>query len=190
MSGIPAAEVVSLLAQASVGNEPAAAKLLPLVYDELRSLAERQLRRELPGFTLQATAVVHEVYLRLIGQSQVDRLAKTHFCAIAAKMIRRVLVDHARKRMAVKRGGGERTRIVDESELIAPSRNVDLVALDEALNEFARLDERGSHVVELRFFGGLTEVEIAEKLDISERTVRDDWKTARAWLRSKLERLT
>lgn len=187
MSGAIQAEVTVLLKPASRGDGPAAEKLLPLVYGQLRELAAKKLSREAAGHTLQATALVHEAYLRLVDQTQVDWQGKTHFFSVAATMIRRVLVDHARKKLADKRGGGARTVILDETAIIAPGLNVDLIALDEALDELARLDERASQVVELRFFGGLTENEIAEKLGVSERTVRDNWKTARAWLRCKLD---
>ena len=180
-------KVTTLLGPASRGEEPAAATLLPLVYDQLRDLAGRELQKEAPGHTLQPTALVHEAYLRLVDQTRVDWKGRTHFRAVAAMTIRRILVDHARKKAAAKRGGGERTLVLDETMAASPTRKVDLIGLDEALSDLARFDDRESRVVVLRFFAGLTECEIAEDLGISERTVRDDWKHARAWLRRRLE---
>ena len=180
------AQTPQILLAAVNGDRSAADQLLPLVYDELHGLAEHFMAQERVDHTLQATALVNEAYMRLIDQTQVDWQGRVHFCAVASQMIRRILVDHARKRSAAKRGGGasrvDLTDILDLSEEIG----VDLLGLDEALQELRGLHERQARVVELRFFGGLTVQETAAILEISPRTVKGDWRLARAWLRERL----
>ena len=187
MGGVPEADVTCLLEPARIGDDAATDKLLPLVYEELRVRAAFALRAERSGHTLQPTAVVHEAYLRLVDQTQVDWKGRTHFLAVASATIRRILVDHARKRLTAKRGGDRNRVTVSEGVALCDDRDVDLLALDEALGELGSADERASRVVELRFFGGLTGKEIAAHLEVSERTVHNDWVWARAWLRRTLE---
>ncbi len=182
------AQTTQILTDLANGDRSAADRLMPLVYDELHALAERYMRRERPGHTLQPTALAHEAYLRLIDQSRVDWKSRAHFFGVAAEMIRRILVDHARKRAAAKRGGG--VDRVEASEAADPSQKspVDLLALDEALQELRQLNERQSEVVDLRFFGGLSVEETAHVIGVSPRTVKGDWHVARAWLRNHMER--
>jgi RNA polymerase sigma-70 factor (ECF subfamily) len=170
-----------------------AEELLPLVYDELRRLARGYMARERREHTLQPTALVHEAYLRLVDQSRVDWQGRTHFRAVGARMMRRILIDHARRHGGLKRGGERQRVTLGEALLRPPDPDVglpELVAVDEALERLARLDERQARVVELRFFGGLTTAEIAEALGVSERTVQGDWAHGRAWLRRELARET
>ena len=165
---------------------PAAAELAPLVYEDLKRMAAALMAREAPGATLQPTALVHEAYVRLVDQTRVQWRGRTHFLAVGARMIRRVLIDSARARNADKRGGGrERLTLADVGALTSDGR-MDLEALDTALADLARGDERAARVVEMRFFGGLTEEQIAEVLGVTDRTVRNDWRAARAWLRREL----
>jgi RNA polymerase sigma factor (TIGR02999 family) len=181
-------DVTRLLIEWSRGNRGSLDRLMPLVYDELRRLAERNIRRERTDHTLQPTALVHEAYLKLVDQRQVHWHDRAHFFAVAAQVMRRILVDHARRHGAAKRGRGVAKVSVDEIVLAAPQSDVDVVALDESLERLATLDERQSRVVELRFFGGLTVEETAEVLNVSPATVKNDWRLARAWLYSELER--
>jgi RNA polymerase sigma factor (TIGR02999 family) len=172
------------------GDASAADLLLPLVYDELRDVARRYLQAERGNHTLQATALVHEAYLRLVDQKKTDWRDRAHFIAIAATMIRRTLIDHSRRHSAEKRGSGEPALSLADAGLdlaAAADTGVDLLALDHALTELTRLDERQARVVELRFFGGLSVDESAEVLGVSPRTVDGDWRVARAWLKLKLE---
>ncbi len=172
-------EVTRLIQAARQGEADALERLIPLVYDELRALARRQLGHERPGHTLQATGLVHEAYVKLAGGGPLDASDRAHFLAIAARAMRQVLVDHARKKMAAKRGGGwERTTLTDSAGSLDFS-NEEMLALDRALEE---LDERQRQVVEYRFFGGMEEEEIAAVLGVTARTVRRDWVKARAWL--------
>jgi RNA polymerase sigma factor (TIGR02999 family) len=180
--------VTQLLMSWSEGNQGALDQLTPLVYDELRRLAGRYLRHERPDHTLQSTDLVHEAYLRLVDQQSVRWQSRAHFFGIAAQMIRRILVDHARKRHAAKRGAAPVKLALDEAVAAAGPRDVDLVALDEALEGLARLDAQQSRVVELRFFAGLTIEETAEVLRVSPATVKRDWTTAKAWLYRDLSR--
>lgn len=173
--------VTDLLVAWSAGDEESLERLTPLVYDELRRLAGRRLARE-RGESLQPTALVHETYLRLIDQRSVNWQNRTHFFAIAARLMRRILIDHARRRDADRRGGGAVHVTLDEAREVSNARSAELLALDEALDELATVDPRKSHVVELRFFGGLSVQETAEALGVSEVTVMRDWSTARAWL--------
>jgi RNA polymerase sigma factor (TIGR02999 family) len=182
------AETTQILVDLGKGDRAAARRLMPLVYDELRELADRYMQRERPGHTLQATALVHEAYLKLIDQSRVDWKGRAHFLAVAAEMIRRVLVDHARKHHAAKRGGVARNVSLTDSVGAQEDPGIDVMALDELLQELGRLNERHRRVVELRFFGGLNIDETAHVLEVSPRTVRSDWRVARVWLRRRLER--
>lgn len=180
------AQTTQILLAACNGDGSAADQLLPLVYDELHDLAEHFMSHERTDHTLQATALVNEAYMRLIDQTQVNWQGRAHFCAVASEMIRRILVDHARKRSTVKRGGG--TRRVDLTDIVDLSEQtgVDLLGLDEALQELRDLHERQARVVELRFFGGLNVKETAAVLEVSTRTVKGDWRLARAWLQERL----
>ncbi|MGH7134241.1 MAG: ECF-type sigma factor [Pirellulales bacterium] len=160
--------------------------LVPLVYDELRRLAAHYLRRESPGVTLQPTALVHEAFLKLSEQRRVDWQGRTHVLAIGAQAMRRILVDHAKRKRRGKRGGGLKRIALDETAAISPQRDEDLLAVDEALEKLARIDERQATIVELRFFGGMTVEEVAEALGVSKRTVENEWTMVRAWLRREL----
>ncbi len=177
-----------LLSRAAAGDEQAASRLLPLVYDELRRLAGGYLRRERPGQTLQATALVHEAYVRLVKPGNQPWTGRTHFLAIAAVSMRQVLVDRARRRQAAKRGGDLQRITLDEGVLAAaaPDAGVDLVALDRALSDLAALDPQQARIVELRYFGGLTVEETAEVVDVSPATVKRHWMLARAFLKKAL----
>jgi len=181
-------EITGLLLAWSDGDKEALEKLTPLVYQELYRLAHAYLRGERAGHTLQTTALVNEAYLRLIDASQMRWQNRAHFFAVSARMMRHILVDFARARRNRKRGGGALQVTLDEAMTVAAGRSAELVALDNALTALARLDERQSKVVELRFFGGLTEVEIAEVLKVSPRTVSSDWSLARSWLLRELSR--
>jgi RNA polymerase sigma factor (TIGR02999 family) len=182
-------QVTDLLAAWRRGETDALDRLFPLVYDELRRVASRQLGREATGHTLDTTALVHEAYLRLVDQNRVAWADRAHFFAIAARAMRRVLLDHARRHHANKRGGGVLPSTLDDAtpegsngDADADSRAATLIALDEALGRLETVDDRLSRVVECRFFGGLTEEETAEALGITARTVRRDWVKAKAWL--------
>jgi RNA polymerase sigma factor (TIGR02999 family) len=188
MEAVSPHEVTNLLLDWRNGDEAALARLTPLVYDELRRLAGGYLRRERAGHTLQATALVHEAYLRLIGQQHLDWQSRAHFFGVAAQVMRHVLVDHARSRRAAKRGGGEAHLPLDEAGDSADERAAELIALDDALRSLARFDERKSRVVELRYFGGLTEEETAEVLGVSPATVRRESRLAEAWLCREVRR--
>ena len=182
-------EITASLLEMSKGDRDAAARILPLVYDELRLLAANYLRRERrPEHTLQPTALVHEAYLRLIDQSRVNWKNRAHFCAMASEMMRRILVDHARRHYAQKRGGTETQISLDDAISFPQDANVDVVAVDDALFDLARLDAQQSRIVELRFFGGLTLDETAEVLNISRSTVQREWNMAKAWLYSQLSK--
>jgi RNA polymerase sigma factor (TIGR02999 family) len=170
------------------GNRQALDELLPLVYQELRRVAACYLQRERPGHTLQATALVHEAYIRLIDQTRVRWQNRAHFLGVAAQMIRRILVDHARAKMSAKRGGQALTLALDESVEAGSTRVADLVSLDDALNDLARVDPQQARIVELRYFTGLSIEETAEALSTSPATVKRDWALARAWLFRELGR--
>jgi RNA polymerase sigma-70 factor, ECF subfamily len=180
--------ITSSLLELSSGARAAAERMLPLVYDELRLLAANFMRRERrPEHTLQPTALVHEAYLRLIDQTRVNWKSRAHFFAMAAEMMRRILVDHARRHNAEKRGGAETRISFDDSVSFAQELDVDVVAVDEALLDLARLDQQQSRIVELRFFGGLTLDETAEVMQISRSTVQREWNMAKAWLFNQLK---
>jgi RNA polymerase sigma factor (TIGR02999 family) len=178
--------VTQLLIGWSNGDRAALDSLLPLVYEELRQQAARYLRRERVGHTLQTTALIHEAYLRLIDQKNVHWQNRAHFFGIAAQLMRRILVDHARTRTRAKRGGSNLRVSFNEANLLAASQDLDIVALDEALARLAELDEQQSRIVELRFFSGLSVPETAEVLRISPATVKRDWSMAKAWLHREL----
>jgi RNA polymerase sigma-70 factor, ECF subfamily len=180
-------EVSQLLIEWRQGNQEALDRLMPLVYDELRRLASRKLRRERPDHTFQTTALVHEAYLKLIDQQQANWQNRAQFFAIAAQLMRRILVDYARERQAAKRGGDYIKLSLDEAVALSEEKNTDLLALDEALDRLAQLDPQQSRVVELRVFGGLSVEETAAALGISPRTVKREWSMARAWLHQQLK---
>jgi RNA polymerase sigma factor (TIGR02999 family) len=186
MSAVRQEEVTRVLAELSRGDRSALEKLTPLVYDELRALAQNFFRRQRPDHTLQPTALVHEAYLRLVDQSQANWADRTHFFATAAKIMRQLLADYARRHLAAKRGGGWRKITLDEAVTPTSTPHVDLIALDEALTKLTDLHERQGQVVELRFLGGLTVEETAQVLGRSPRTVELDWRMARAWLAREL----
>lgn len=179
-------EVTSILREWSEGDSNAPARLLPLVYDELRRLARQRMSGESAGNTLQPTALVHEAYLRLVDQTRVSWQSRAHFYGVAASMMRRVLIDHARTKATEKRGGTAVRLSLEDVQAPLEQRASDLVALDEALRRLAEIDDRKARIVELRFFGGLTEEEIAAILEVSRRTVLREWKTARLWLYREL----
>lgn len=190
MSAPPQQDVTATLLEMSAGDSDAAAKLWPLVYDELRRLAAAVMRRERPDHTLQPTALVHEAYLRLIDQTRVDWKNRAHFCAVASEMMRRILVDHARKHHAAKRGGSETRLSLDEAVSFPRDVEIDVVAVDEALLDLSRLDPQQGRLVELRFFGGLTLDETAEVMGISRSTVQREWDMAKAWLYNQLKKVS
>jgi RNA polymerase sigma-70 factor (ECF subfamily) len=180
-------DVTRLLAALSEGKQDVAPVLVPLVYNELRRLAEYHLRKERPDHTLQATALVHEAYLKLVDKPDARWQDRAHFFAVAAQAMRRVLMDHARARRGPKRAGAQAAVTLDEARLKADEPPLDLVALDLALERLTARDAQQGRVVELRFFGGLTIEETAEVLGISAATVKREWAMARAWLRRELQ---
>ena len=178
--------VTQMLHDWSHGDREVLDKLVPVVYEELRRQAARYLKRERPGHTLQTTALIHEAYIRLIDQKNVHWQNRAHFYAISAKLMRRILVDHARSRQAAKRGGSDIKLPLEEAMIASEGREVDLVALDEALERLAAIDPQQSRVVELKFFSGMSVEETAEVLGVSTRTVKRDWNVAKAWLRREI----
>jgi len=182
-------EITQLLIDWGKGDQAALERLMPLVYSELRRLASNYLRRERVGHTLQPTALVNEAYLKLIDQKNAKWQNRAQFFGISAQLMRRILVDHARQRQAVKRGGSDQQRlsITSAQADVIHQPEIDLLALNEALDELAQMDPQQSRIVELKFFGGLSIDETAEVLGISHATVERDWKSARAWLRRQLE---
>jgi RNA polymerase sigma factor (TIGR02999 family) len=183
----PGQEVTALLREWAAGDRGALERLMPLVYEELRRLAASQLRAERPNHTLQPTALVHEAYLRLVGGQSVSWAGRAHFFGIASRMMRRVLIDHARKRRAAKRNPGTIFLDLGTSGTGATDRAPELLALDAALTELEKLDPRQARVVELRFFAGLSVEETAEVAGISTATVKREWKTARAFLQHEID---
>jgi RNA polymerase sigma factor (TIGR02999 family) len=179
--------VSALLIKWRAGDPEALQALIPLVYQELRRIAQHHLRQERPGHTLQSTALVHEAYLRLMKQGPVEIEHRPHFLAVASRLMRQILVDHARGHRAAKRGGGFKLEVTDAMGA-QKTQSVDLIALDDALNELAELDPQQSRIVELRFFGGLSIDETAEIVGVSPTTVKREWATARAWLRREVRR--
>ena len=182
----PPHEVTQLLVAWGNGDQAARDELMPLVYEELRRLAHRYMIRERPSHTLQTSALVNEAYLRLIDQKDVHWKNRAHFFGMAAQMMRRILVDYARKRGFAKRGGDARPVPLDEAMIVSEERAANVVALDDALTSLAELDPRKSQIVELRFFGGLSIDETAEILAVSPGTVMRDWTLAKAWLRREM----
>lgn len=168
------------------GDADAMERLIPVVYQELRRLAAGYLRGERPGHTLQPTALAHEAFLRLVGNPNAEWQGRRHFLGVAARTMRSILVDHARRRRAQKRGGGQAAVALDTGLLVAGNRPVEFDDLDRALEDLARLSERQARVVELRYFGGLTVEEVADLIGVSPVTVKRDWTTARAWLYREL----
>jgi RNA polymerase sigma factor (TIGR02999 family) len=175
-------EITHLLEEWSGGNQAALDQLYPMVYDELHRLARRYMSREKKGHTLQTTALINEAYVRLVDQKHVHWANRSHFFAISARIMRRILIDHARSHAYAKRGGGARQVSLEETATVAVEQATEMVRLDEALKSLAEMDPRRSQVVELRYFGGLSNEEIAGVLKISENTVTRDWNMARAWL--------
>lgn len=183
-----AQRVTDLLLAWGDGDQAALEQLIPLVHAELRRIAARYMARERLGHTLQPTALVNEVYLRLVNVERVRWENRAHFLSVAARLMRRILVDFARSRRYQKRGGGRDTVVFDETTIIDVGRGHDLLALDDALDELARVDARQSQIVVMRFFAGLTVEEVANVLDISVATVMRDWKLAKSWLLRELDR--
>ena len=184
----PAADVTQLLVSWSSGNQAALEQLMPLVYAELRRLASAYLRRERPDHTLQSTALVHEAFLKLVNQREVEWRSRAHFYGIAAQMIRRILVDYARSHHAEKRGSGAVKLSLDEALAVPESTELDLVGLNEALEKLAKMDSRQNRIVELRFFAGLSIEETAEVMQLSPATIKREWNSARAWLFREISR--
>ncbi len=181
--------ITALLHEWKMGKKDAFDELFPFVYDELRRRASRYLRNERSGHTLQTTALVNEAYLKLVDKDEIDYEDRNHFFAIAANAMRRILVDYARTRKREKRGGKDENLPLEEARYVSSNeKSVDLVALDEALNELAEFDERQAKVVELKYFGGMTNEETAEVLGISNVTVRRDWNMAKAWLHQQISK--
>ena len=181
-----ARDVTALLGDWSRGNRTALSELLPLVYAELRRVAARQLRKERTNHTLQPTALVHEAYIRLVDQRQVDWHNRAHFFGVAAQVMRRILVDHARRQGASKRGDGVRCVMIDEARYVTAPNEIPVLALDLALDRLATIDGELAAIVELRAFGGLTIEEAAKVLSVSPSTAKRDWRTAKAWLNREL----
>ena len=181
-------QVSALLNDLQKGDPAAASRLLPLVYKELRWLAAHYMRGEKPGQTIQPTELVHEAYLRLVGQERIEWQGRSHFLAMAATSMRRILVDRARRKLAEKHGGGGEKIQLEEALVFSPQKSKDMVALDDALKRLEEMSPRQGRVVELRFFGGLEMEEIAKIEGVSVRTVKQDWSLARAWLHHEIAR--
>jgi RNA polymerase sigma factor (TIGR02999 family) len=182
----PPTQVTALLAKARSGDASALADVFPLIYDELRRLAQQQLKREPDGHTLSPTALVHEAYMRLLDYSRMEWTGRAHFMAVAATAMRRILVDHARGHRSVKRGGTLKRVSIDDVQLGTEDRAELLIAVDEALGRLKEIDARQAQVVECRFFGGMTEEETAEALGIGLRTAKRDWARAKSWLHREI----
>jgi RNA polymerase sigma-70 factor (ECF subfamily) len=181
-------DVTALLTELTKGNPDAASELIPIVYDELRRLAGRYMRRERTDHTLQATALVHEAYIKLVQQQAANWQSRAHFFGIAAQVMRHILVDHARGLTSEKRGGGKRPAPLEEALVFTPEKSLELLKLDESLQRLTELDPRQARVVELRFFGGLTVEEAADVLSVSPKTVKREWSMAKAWLHGDMRR--
>jgi len=188
MKSSRSSRVTHLLDKLEPGDRPAGEQLFEDVYTELRALAARYLHRERKDHTLQPTALVHEAYLKLVGHTRVDWHGRAHFLAVAAQAMRQILVDHARRHRAAKRGGHRHRIALDDNLVVESSRNVDLLAMEDALTKLTKLDPRQAHMVELRFFGGLSIAEVAKVMEISKRSVEREWTMVRAWLRRELSR--
>jgi RNA polymerase sigma factor (TIGR02999 family) len=188
MANLSSKGVTQLLLDWSNGNQEAIDRLMPLVYDELRRLARHYMKRERPGHTLQTSALINEAYLRLVEQQNVSWKSRAHFFGISARLMRQILVDHARAHNNAKRGGDQQKVPLDEVASLNQGRSYEIVALDDALQTLASIDPQQGRIVELRFFGGLTIEETAEILGISHATVEREWSMARAWLRREMKR--
>lgn len=182
MKTLAVENLTELLGEWRAGDKAALDRLMPLVYDELRRIAHRYVQHERSGHTLQTSALVNEAYLRFAGQRKVDWQNRSHFFAVTAQVMRHILIDHARRRRYAKHGGEVRQVPIEDAAAMSLQRASELIALEEALDELAKFDQRKSRVVELRYFGGLSLEETAEVLDISLMTVRRDWRAAKAWL--------
>lgn len=182
----PQEDVTVLLAELAEGRQEAAEKLIPLVYEELKRLARSYMRRERPDHTLQTTALVHEAYLKLVRQQDVHWEGRSHFFGIAAQLMRRVLVDHARGHCREKRGAGQNPTSLEDVVVFSPERSSELLSLDESLRRLTKLDPRQGRIVELRFFGGLTVEETAHVMGLSPKTIKREWSMAKAWLHGDL----
>lgn len=187
MKGLMADDLTGLLVEWRDGDKAALDRLMPLVYDELRRIAHRYVQRERAGHTLQTSALVNEAYLRLAGQQDVSWQNRAHFFAVTAQTMRHLLIDHARRRRYAKHGGELQQVPIDDASRMSMQRATELIALEEALDELATLDQRKSQVVELRYFGGLSLEETAEVMNVSLMTVRRDWRAAKAWLYRRIK---
>jgi len=183
----PESGITQLLKQWRSGNQAAFEQLMPLVYDELHRVAQRAMSQQPAGHTLQPTALINEAYLRMCDMPQIEWQDRAHFFAVAARVMRHLLVDHARAQVTAKRGGGAQHVEFDEVAVFTPERSAELLALDDALNRLAAVDEKKSRIVELRYFGGLTVEEVAEVLGIAVITVKREWAKARLWLYQQLQ---
>ena len=183
---VPEPDVTALLVEIANGNQAAQEKLVPLVYDQLKKLARRYMRRERADHTLQTTALVHEAYLKLVGQHSPHWQGRAQFYGIAAQLMRRILIDHARRHLREKRGGSQVILPLEEGLAFTPEHSEDLLKLDEALDRLSKLDPRQSRIVELRFFGGLSVEETSRFLNVSPITVKRDWAVAKVWLYGEL----
>jgi RNA polymerase sigma-70 factor (ECF subfamily) len=183
---VPEPDVTALLVEIANGNQAAHEKLVPLVYDQLKRLARRYMRRERAGHTLQTTALVHEAYLKLVGQHSPHWQGRAQFYGIAAQLMRRILIDHARRHLREKRGGTQVILPLEDALAFTPEHSEDLLKLDEALDRLSKLDPRQSRIVELRFFGGLSVEETSRFLNVSPITVKRDWAVAKVWLYGEL----
>ncbi|MEW6729923.1 MAG: sigma-70 family RNA polymerase sigma factor [Acidobacteriota bacterium] len=181
-------EVTKLLLDWNRGDQAALDKLMPIVYQELRRLAMLRLRQERPDHTLQATALVNELYLQLTDWKNIDWKNRAHFFGVAAQLMRNILVDHARNRLAAKRGGDRKRLLIENLDALSPRQDIDLIALDDALTRLAAIDSQQSRIIELRYFGGLTIEETAVILNLSPATVKREWNLARTWLLRELSR--
>jgi RNA polymerase sigma-70 factor, ECF subfamily len=181
-------DVTVLLGEVAKGDQQAVSKLLPLVYSELRRLAGRYMNRERPGHTLQATALVHEAYLKLVRHPPIEWQNRAHFLAIAAHLMRQILVDYARGHGREKRGAGQQVVPLEDGVVFSPEKSSELLKVEESLQRLTKLDPRQGKIVELRFFGGLTVEETAQVLGISTKTVKREWSMAKAWLHGDLKR--
>lgn len=186
MANIDSAQITQLLAEWGNGSQTALENLIPLIYDELRQMAKRYMRLQPAGHTLQTTELIHEAYLKLAGRGEQNWQNRAHFFGVAASAMRHILVDYARSKQSKKRGGWQRITFAESIAISNEARSDDIVELDEALNRLSALDERKSRVVELKYFGGLTNDEIAEVLKISPETVKRDWSFSRTWLLREL----
>jgi RNA polymerase sigma-70 factor, ECF subfamily len=181
-------EVSQLLIAWGNGDQAALSKLIPLVYQELHRMAARYMRRESPGHTLQTSALVNEVYLKLVDQKNVHWQNRAHFFGVSAQLMRRILVDHARKHARLKRGGATQNLSLDETAILSNARAAEFIALDDALTSLAEMDPSKSRIVEMKFFGGLNFEEVAEVEKVSSRTIRREWRKAKAWLHQEMQK--